>query len=53
MEAYERACALTGEHSLPALEAAHIIPFALCGPHDVQNGLLLRADLHGLLDRAT
>lgn len=50
-EAYERACAATREHSLPALEAAHIVPFAEAGPHDVSNGLLLRSDLHRLFDR--
>jgi len=49
-EAYERACAVTGEHSLPALDAAHIKPFASDGPHDVTNGLLLRADIHRLFD---
>ena len=50
-EAYGRACAVTQEHSLPALEAAHIKPFALDGPHAVSNGLLLRSDLHRLFDR--
>ena len=50
-EAYSRACAVTGEHSLPALEAAHIKPFALEGPHSISNGLLLRSDLHRLFDR--
>jgi putative restriction endonuclease len=50
-EAYGRACAATGEHSLPVLDAAHIKPFAQNGPHDVGNGLLLRADLHRLFDR--
>jgi putative restriction endonuclease len=50
-EAYERACALTDEHSLPALEAAHIRPFSAGGPHDVRNGLLLRSDIHRLFDR--
>ena len=50
-EAYARACAVTGEHSLPALEAAHIRPFAVDGPHDVSNGLLLRSDVHRLFDR--
>lgn len=50
-EAYERACAVTGEHSLPALDAAHIRPFANDGPHSVSNGLLLRSDLHRLFDR--
>ncbi|MGH7125784.1 MAG: HNH endonuclease, partial [Stellaceae bacterium] len=51
MQAYERACAVTGEHSLPALEAAHIRSFAEDGPHDVRNGMLLRADLHRLFDQ--
>jgi putative restriction endonuclease len=32
------------------LEAAHIKPYALEGPHQVQNGLLLRSDLHKLFD---
>ena len=50
-EAYERACAVTNEHSLPALEAAHIKPYAEDGPHAVNNGLLLRSDLHRLFDR--
>lgn len=50
-EAYARACAVTREHSLPALEAAHIKPFAIDGPHTVSNGILLRSDLHRLFDR--
>lgn len=50
-EAYSRACAVTQEHSLPALEAAHIKPFALDGPNSVTNGILLRSDLHRLFDR--
>ena len=50
-EAYGRACAVTGEHSLPALDAAHIRPFSKNGPHEVRNGLLLRADLHRLFDQ--
>jgi putative restriction endonuclease len=49
-DAYRRACAVTGEHSLPVLEAAHIRPYALEGPHEVNNGLLLRSDLHRLFD---
>jgi putative restriction endonuclease len=51
MDAYGRACAATGEHSLPALDAAHIRDFANDGPHETRNGLLLRADLHRLFDR--
>lgn len=49
-DAYGRACAVTGEHSLPALEAAHIQSYAESGPHEVCNGILLRADLHRLFD---
>ena len=41
---------MTGEHSLPVLEAAHIRPFALSGPHETRNGLLLRSDIHKLFD---
>jgi len=50
-EAYGKGCAITEEHSLPALEASHIKPFAYGGPHEVCNGLLLRADLHRLFDQ--
>jgi len=50
LEAYHRSCAITGEHSLPALEAAHIRCYSNDGPHEVPNGILLRADLHRLLD---
>jgi len=51
LEAYARACCVTGEHSLPALEASHIRPYASAGPHQVSNGLLFRADLHRLFDK--
>lgn len=50
-DAYDRRCALTGERVLPVLEAAHIRPYAQLGPHRVDNGLLLRSDLHTLLDQ--
>jgi len=36
---------------LPALEASHIQPYAKDGPHEVRNGVLLRADLHRLFDQ--
>lgn len=49
-EAYERRCAVTGERTLPVLEAAHIKPYAKSGPHLISNGLLLRSDLHILFD---
>lgn len=50
MEAYDGSCALTGEHALPALEAAHIRPYAAGGAHELRNGLPLRRDLHRLFD---
>lgn len=49
-DAYKRRCAITGESTLPVLEAAHIIPFEKDGPHKVSNGLLLRSDFHKLFD---
>lgn len=49
-EAYQRRCAITGESTLVALEAAHIVPYSGDGKHDVRNGLLLRADFHRLFD---
>ena len=49
-EAYERRCAITGERTLPVLEAAHIKPYSETGPHLISNGLLLRSDLHILFD---
>ncbi len=50
-DAYQRRCAMTGEKALPVLQASHIKPYAKSGPHDIQNGLLLRADLHILFDQ--
>jgi putative restriction endonuclease len=47
---YSRRCALTGERTFPVLDAAHIKPYDKDGPHDPRNGLLLRTDLHRLLD---
>lgn len=49
-DAYDRACCVTGEHSLPVLEAAHIKPYAEGGEHGVPNGLPLRRDIHRLFD---
>jgi putative restriction endonuclease len=50
IDAYQRRCAVTGEKTLPVLEAAHIRPYANQGPHQVSNGILLRSDLHKLFD---
>jgi putative restriction endonuclease len=51
MEGYQRRCAVTGEKTLPVLEAAHIRPYADEGPHTISNGIFLRSDLHTLFDR--
>jgi putative restriction endonuclease len=48
---YERRCAVTGERTLPVLQAAHIKPFSMVMEHDARNGLLLRSDIHTLFDR--
>ena len=50
-DVYERRCAITGERTLPVLQAAHIKPYSLGGPHEPENGLLLRSDLHTLFDQ--
>lgn len=50
-DAYTRKCAITGERTLPVLEAAHIKPFAKSGPYFISNGLLLRSDVHKLFDK--
>ena len=41
---------MTTEHSLPVIEAAHILHWAAGGAHEVPNGLPLRRDLHRLFD---
>ena len=48
---YSTRCAVTGERTRPALEAAHIKPFSLVKAHALQNGLLLRSDIHKLFDQ--
>lgn len=50
LEGYERRCSVTGERTLPVLQAAHIQPYSEMGPHDLSNGLLLRSDWHTLFD---
>ena len=49
-DAYHRRCAVTGERTLPVLEAAHIRAHAAGGPNKVNNGMLLWADIHRLFD---
>lgn len=49
-DSYNRRCAVTGERTLPALDAAHIRPYGEGGLHEATNGLLLRRDIHSLFD---
>jgi putative restriction endonuclease len=49
--AYHRRCAITGTKIWPALDAAHIRPVAQGGEHRIDNGLLLRSDVHTMFDR--
>lgn len=49
-DTYQRRCAVSGERTLPALDAAHIRPFSDGGRHEASNGLLLRRDIHSLFD---
>lgn len=51
LSSYERTCAVTGSDVVPALEAAHIRPYSYEKIDRIQNGLLLRADVHRLFDR--
>ena len=50
-DAYQRRCAVTDEKALPVLDAAHIKPVSSGGMHRLDNGLLLRSDVHTLFDR--
>jgi hypothetical protein len=50
MEAYSCRCAVTGCDAGPALEAAHLQPYRGPESNTVTNGLLLRSDIHTLLD---
>lgn len=49
-EAYVRRCAVTHHKILPTLQAAHILPVAEGGQHRVDNGILLRSDVHTMFD---
>jgi putative restriction endonuclease len=49
-DGYGRRCAISGEKTLPILDAAHIKAYAAGGDHQPSNGLLLRTDIHRLFD---
>lgn len=50
MRAYDGQCAITGEHTGPVLDAAHIQPYLGPRSNHVQNGLLLTKEFHALFD---
>jgi putative restriction endonuclease len=50
-EAYVRRCAVTSHQILPTLQAAHILPVSEGGQHRIDNGILLRSDVHTMFDR--
>ena len=51
LDAYEGRCAITGEHTEPVLDAAHIQPYLGPRSNHLQNGLLLTKEFHTLFDR--
>lgn len=51
LDAYEGQCAITGEHTLPVLDAAHIQPYLGVASNHLQNGLVLTKEFHTLFDR--
>lgn len=50
LRAYDGQCAITGEHTEPVLDAAHIQPYLGPRSNHVQNGLLLTKEFHALFD---
>ncbi|GID94543.1 HNH endonuclease [Amorphoplanes digitatis] len=50
LTAYAGSCAVTGCAAVDVLEAAHLRPYRGPASNTVTNGLLLRADIHTLLD---
>jgi len=50
LEAYSRRCAVTGCDCPDVLEAAHILPYRGDNTNHIQNGILLRSDIHTLFD---
>ena len=50
LEVYDRKCAISRCDAEDALEAAHITPYSESQIDGIDNGILLRADLHALFD---
>jgi putative restriction endonuclease len=50
LEAYQGCCCITRTNAVAVLEAAHILPYRGEHTNRVDNGLLLRSDIHVLFD---
>ena len=50
LKVYDNKCAITNSTIPETLEAAHIIPYKGSSTNHIQNGILLRADIHTLFD---
>ena len=51
LEAYDATCCVTKSKVVELLEAAHIDPHSDGGDYSLENGLLLRSDIHTLFDQ--
>ena len=47
---YSEKCAVTGTNVKSVLEAAHVVPFNGRNSNHIQNGIILRRDIHRLFD---
>ncbi|MFN0242224.1 MAG: HNH endonuclease [Planctomycetota bacterium] len=50
LTAYKNRCAVSGEKTVPVLDAAHVQPYLGPRSNHIQNGLLLTKELHALFD---
>lgn len=50
LDAYSGKCAVTGSDVLETLDAAHLMDFSKNPNHSINNGILLRQDVHRLFD---
>lgn len=50
LDAYGRQCAITGKHTVPVPDAAHIQPYLGARSNHIQNGIVLTKELHTLFD---
>ena len=48
--AYQFTCGISDTKVLPALDAAHVRPYADGGIHALDNGIMLRKDIHSVFD---